>query len=703
MTEGGPFDAGFPPSAKPKGKNRKPSKRLNQQIQHVNDALPLGLAGALAMGILLFFTANNEPALRPAMALCGVSVIVATLMFRRSRVARWASLLPAIACIGFTSATWQAQRLGNHMLAEPAYSVVLTGTVERVLWRTDGPRFILGELQSDTQPALGDLRSIQIKWRGLSNGTTADRTMLGQRVAWEVTLLPVRGAIVPGGFDFRRQAFFKGLSAYGYSLGPPEILASQGHSWTENWRQILRERFLAGLRGDAGGLATALVVGLRGNLSERAEVQIRRAGLAHILAISGLHIGMVTGALFFLIRLLGAWFPALSLRLPMHRIAAVIALTGAFLYFTISGGSVPTQRATIVVALAMTAILISRRPFSLRSVGFAALLVLLLQPSSLVTASFQMSFAAVIGLIVAFRFSEARPAGGTGTPRRGVNYFMGLAVSSLVATAATSIFALYHFQQLSLLGILANMIAVPLTALWIMPLLMLAALLTPLGVEGPVLWLAQFGLDGLLWLAGFAAQFESGLLTTRDWPAPSLFLAGLTIWLGALLVRPFTVLAGLPLVLSVAWAIASPLPTIIADRGEGLLALNTQAPFISFGERPGLVMAAQGNGFATEQLTRFFNARAQSCPLETCVVDEALWITNHPQVAGHLCQTLPDAIGVTLRAAPTAACTDRTVRDLRSLPRQGLRAFRANNLGRVTDFSSNKAVVKRFWTSNPTL
>ena len=192
---------------------------------------------------------------------------------------------------------------------------------------------------------------------------------------------------------------------------------------------------------------------------------------------------------------------------------------------------------------------------------------------------------------------------------------MGLAVSSLVATAATSIFALYHFQQLSLLGILANMIAVPLTALWIMPLLMLAALLTPLGVEGPVLWLAQFGLDGLLWLAGFAAQFESGLLTTRDWPAPSLFLAGLTIWLGALLVRPFTVLAGLPLVLSVAWAIASPLPTIIADRGEGLLALNTQAPFISFGERPGLVMAAQGNGFATEQLTRFFNARAQSCPL----------------------------------------------------------------------------------------
>lgn len=703
MTVGGPFDAGFPSSSTPKAGKVGTPNPLNQQIQHLNDALPLALAGVLGLGILAFFMAADEPSLRPAVALCGVSIALAALLFRRSRLARWLSLLPAIACVGFTSATWQAQRLGNHMLDEPAYSVTITGTVERVLWRSDGPRFILGQLKSDTQPALGRLNSVQIKWRGLPDGARADGSMLGQRVSWDVTLLPVRGAIVPGGFDFRRQAFFKGLSAYGYSLNPPTLGASQGYSRTEKWRQILRERFLRGLNGDAGGLATALVVGLRGDLSPRAEVQIRRAGLAHILAISGLHIGMVTGALFFLIRLLGAWFPALSLRLPMHRIAAVIALTGAFLYFTISGGSVPTQRATIVVALAMTAILIARRPFSLRSVGFAALLVLLLQPSSLVTASFQMSFAAVIGLIVAFRFSEARPNHASAPPRRAVNYFLGLAVSSLVATAATSVFALYHFQQLSLLGILANMIAVPLTALWIMPLLMLAALLAPLGVEGPVLWLAQFGLDGLLWLAAFAAQFESGLLTTRDWPAASLFLAGITIWLGALLVRPFTLLAGIPLALSVAWAIASPMPTIIADRGEGLLALSTSAPFLSFGDRPGAVMIAEGNGFATEQLSRFFNAKPQTCALETCIAEDRVWVSTNPQIAGHLCRTLPDAFGVTLSAAPTAACAKRQVRDLRALPRRGLRAFRADSLGELKDFSRNEAGAQRFWTTNPNL
>ena len=527
--------------------------------------------------------------------------------------------------------------------------------------------------------------------------------MLGQRVSWDVTLLPVRGAIVPGGFDFRRQAFFKGLSAYGYSLNPPTLGASQGYSRTEKWRQILRERFLRGLNGDAGGLATALVVGLRGDLSPRAEVQIR-AGW------SGAHFGhfwpthrhgnrgfvlpdpiarrMVSGA-----QLAVAHAPDCGRHRTDRRFSLFhhLGWLGSDPAGNDRGGPRHDRHSY-------------RAPSLFAAVGrVAALLVLLLQPSSLVTASFQMSFAAVIGLIVAFRFSEARPNHASAPPRRAVNYFLGLAVSSLVATAATSVFALYHFQQLSLLGILANMIAVPLTALWIMPLLMLAALLAPLGVEGPVLWLAQFGLDGLLWLAAFAAQFESGLLTTRDWPAASLFLAGITIWLGALLVRPFTLLAGIPLALSVAWAMASPMPTIIADRGEGLLALSTSAPFLSFGDRPGAVMIAEGNGFATEQLSRFFNAKPQTCALETCIAEDRVWVSTNPQIAGHLCRTLPDAFGVTLSAAPTAACAKRQVRDLRALPRRGLRAFRADSLGELKDFSRNEAGAQRFWTTNPNL
>ncbi|MGB1160060.1 MAG: ComEC/Rec2 family competence protein [Alphaproteobacteria bacterium] len=701
MTEGGPFDAGFAPaSAQPR--NRLRSRRLDQQLRHLNDALPLALAGVLGLGVLAYFALPFEPSLRPTVAFGVFSFLVAATLFRRSRLARWLSLLPALAALGFTCAVWQAHRLGDHLLDEPVFDVAITGTVQNVLWRSDGPRFVIGEIEGEPETDFDRLQTVQIKWRGLDDNEGYGRNLLGQRVQWRVTLLPVRGAIVPDGFDFRRQAFFKGLSAYGYSLGPPKILSVAKPPRTENWRQIMRERFMNGLRGDAAGLATALVVGLRGDLSEQAEAEIRAAGLAHILAISGLHIGMVTGALFFFVRLLGAWVPAVSLRLPMHRIAALTALLGAVMYFMISGGSVPTQRATIVVALAMSAILLSRRPFSLRSVGLAALLVMVLQPSALVTASFQMSFAAVVGLIVAFNYVDRRSATNRRAPRRALSYFLGVSVSSLVATAATGIFALYHFQQLSLLGIVANLVAVPLTALWIMPLLMLAALLTPLGLEEPALWLAQFGLDGLLLLASFVATFESGLLTTRDWPPVSLFLASLGLWSGALLVRPFVILSVIPIAASITFAMSASLPSVIVDRGEDLLALNVQAPFLSFGERPGVVYIARGNGFAKEQLGRYFNAEPQECAMNTCVIDDRLWISDSAQIAGHLCLTLPQAIGFTLRAAPRGSCSKQGATDLRSLPRNGSRAFQSESPSRVTNFRPIEAGSQRFWTITPT-
>lgn len=620
-----------------------------------------------------------DPPFRPVLVLVVGAVGVAALLFRRSRLARWLSLLPVTLAIGFGAAAIETQRLGDHLLDAPAYTVEITGRVDQVIWRGDGPRFVVRGITTDREE-LGSLQSAQIKWRGLEAGEQA-RGLLGQSVRWTVTLLPVRGSILPGGFDFRRQAFFRGLSAYGYSLGAPVVVGQRAGSITETWRQTLRARFLVGLQGDAGGLATALVVGLRGDLSEAAEAQIRAAGLAHILAISGLHVGMVAGALFFLVRLLGGLLPGMSLRLQTHRIAAIVAVLGAVLYFSVSGGSVPTQRATIVVGLAMAAILLSRRPFSLRSVGFAALVVLLLQPSSLVTASFQMSFAAVIGLIVAFRFQDSRQAPNSAPPRRALNYVLGLMASSLIATAATGVFALYHFQQLSLLGIIANIIAVPLTALFIMPLLMLAALLTPLGGEGPVLWVVQFGLDGLLLLARLVSQLEGGVITTRDWPP----------------------LALVPLAIALGLALNHRLPTVIADRGEGLLAFSEGAPFLSFGERPGTVQLVSASGFAREQLERHFNARAQACPSRTCTLGGYLWATDSAQTAAVLCASLPDGQVITLAAAPRGSCTREQAIDLRQLPRSGSRSFTLDPTGRVTDFRVHDRQIDRFWTMEPEL
>jgi len=228
----------------PRGELRQ--RRLEQQLRHLNDALPLALAGALGLGILAFFALPFEPSLRPTVALCVLGVLVALSLFRRSRIARWLSLLPALACIGFTSAVWQSHRLGDHLLDDPVFDVALTGTVQNVLWRADGPRFIIGDIQGQPENGLSTLQTVQIKWRGLDADAGAGRSLLGRKVEWRVTLLPVRGAIVPGGFDFRRQAFFKGLSAYGYSLESPRSLSAAKPALSENWRQTMRERFING-------------------------------------------------------------------------------------------------------------------------------------------------------------------------------------------------------------------------------------------------------------------------------------------------------------------------------------------------------------------------------------------------------------------------------------------------------------------------
>ena len=299
----------------------------------------------------------------------------------------------------------------------------------------------------------------------------------------------------------------------------------------------------------------------------------------------------------------------------------------------------------------MGAILISRRPFSLRSLGFAALGVLLLQPAALITASFQMSFAAVLGLIVAFQFSEMRATGTRPLTGRLLGYASGVAVSSLIATLATGLFALYHFQQLSLLGVIANVIAVPLTALWIMPALLLATLLTPLGLglEAAPLWFASFGLEALLGLARLTSTLEGGVITTRAWPVVSLVLAGLGVWGMALLVRPLSLLAALPLALAVFLAANHEQPRAVLNAPERLLAGATApGPLFQFGDRPpGLVVAAGRVGSAAA-----VQPQRRRLPRPGCALGPHLWISTSAQSAGLLCQRGDSNRIVVLGVAP---------------------------------------------------
>ena len=349
----------------------------------------------------------------------------------------------------------------------------------------------------------------------------------GDRIRLRAFLMPPSPPVEPGGFDFARQAYFMQLGAVGYALGEPEVLAqAEARSWSlalSALRQAIAERITEAVPGPSGAIGVALLVGLRGALPDQIWDEWAIAGIAHLLSISGLHLALVAGTLFFCARIALALAPPLALRLPTKKIAALLALIGAFGYLLISGAPVPTQRAFIMTALMLLAVMVDRNPFSMRLVAFAAFVVLLLEPETLLGASFQMSFGAVVALIAVYETGAAkRPAAAGGLDWRLVMYVAGVALTTLVASAATTPFSIYHFSRFPTYGIVTNLIAVPLTGIWIMPWGMLGLLLIPLGLDGPCFMLMGYGIEVIIAAATFVAELPGAALAVPRPPLAAL-------------------------------------------------------------------------------------------------------------------------------------------------------------------------------------
>ncbi|MFD1379108.1 ComEC/Rec2 family competence protein [Fodinicurvata halophila] len=323
----------------------------------------------------------------------------------------------------------------------------------------------------------------------------------GSRVNALASLAPPPPAAVPGDYDFARNAYFKQIGAVGFTYGPPDVVTSQvsteqvfsrgrrlqdtWQGWWNEQRQLLADTALSELPGQTGAVTAALLTGQRGAISEATNEAMRHSGLAHLLAISGLHLGLIAGTSFFVVRAFLCLWPAVALRWPVKKIAACCALAMAFCYLFLAGATIPTQRAFIMTGLVLLAVLLDRTALTLRLVGLAALLVLVLSPESLLGASFQMSFAAVTGLVAGYEILRERKASsGSDQDARGrlqkvSGYFLGVGITTVIATLATAPFALYHFNGLASYGLLANLVAVPLTAFWVMPAALLVLLATP--------------------------------------------------------------------------------------------------------------------------------------------------------------------------------------------------------------------------------
>jgi competence protein ComEC len=510
-------------------------ERSNQVLARLGECLvaererwPLWLPVFLGAGIGAYFSLGVEPpAWLGAVFLFGAAAVAAGAWRRDRRLAVPLALLAA--ATGFAVAQLQARLVAAPVLEHRLGPVAVEGRLVAVDPLPEGARLVIApsrieRLHVDQLPARVRVR--------LRHGEAA--ALPGAWLRLKAVLMPPPAPAMPGAYDFQRRAWFDRLGAVGYALSAPAPIDPPAGTGVAGWRvalQALRTamtvRIRAALPGEDGAIAAALITGDTHAIPPADADAFRNAGLAHILVIAGLHMGMVAGIVFFAVRALLALIPRIALYRPTKKYAAAAAIAVTFGYMLLSGATVSSRRAFVMTGLALLAVLVDRLSLSARAVAFAAAAIMLMTPESATGPSFQMSFAAVAALIAcyeALRPLLARWHSHAGALRRVGLYLFGIAVTTIVTTLATMPFTIYHFNRFPLYSVVANAIAVPITGFWVMPWAIVACLAMPVRLEALALAPMGWGIDAIASVARTVTSWPGAV-----WNVPSMAAAALGV------------------------------------------------------------------------------------------------------------------------------------------------------------------------------
>jgi competence protein ComEC len=580
------------------------------------ERLLLWLPVAMGAGVLVYFALRVEP---PAWV--GAAVALAALpgavALRRAEawpgiLARGGLILLVAGGVGFAAAQC-ATACAPPLERLPLHASLVTARVRMVELLPQGRRVTLAHARFGADPPLRRLIRLRLR--------DADPTRLavGDRIAVRALVRAPSAPFVPGGWDLQRQAFFAGLAGYGFAIGPVRVLSRAAPTGlpglVERLRETIAARFEAALPGAPGAIAATLFTGEQTAIPEADREAFRGSGLAHLLAVAGLHIGIVMGLVFGTVRMgLAAWEYA-ALRWPGKVIATLAALAAGGFYMVLTGMHVPIVRSFAMACLVALGVLAGRRAVSLRGLALAATVLILLEPEQVPGVSFQMSFSAVLALIAgyeALRPHLAALAGEGGLARRAALHLAALALTSLLAGGASAPFAAYHFGRVQVYFVLANMLAVPLTALWVMPAGLVALALLPLGAERLALAPMGWGIQAILWIARTTTALPHAVVAVGPMPGWGLAVLGFGMaWLG--LQRGRWRLAGLAAIGIglVSPALVRPADVLVAGNGA-MVAVRT----------PAGVFVARGrgaSGFALDEWRQYWAA----APAQQITLDAA--------------------------------------------------------------------------------
>jgi competence protein ComEC len=544
---------------------------LADQVGRQTDRWTLWTPVALGLGCALYFGLPREP---QGLVAWGLLPVVAGLLIT-TRWSAWRALtivlvLSACALGGFAVAKLRAESVKAPVApagARPQW--VEAWVVDVASPGQGGQRLLLAPVRiGDWSPAATPIR-MRVTLR-----PEAELPSPGDPVRLLAILNPPPPPASPGSYDFARDAYFESVGAVGLALRAPQWVAADTiPPWRLRLtmrinaiRWALTQRIVATLGPETGGLAAAMTTGHEAFIPREQVENLRAAGLAHIISISGLHMAIVGGFAFASARLAVAAWPWLALRVSGKKMAALFGLVAVGGYLVLSGAPPPAERAAIAAAVAFAAILADRQAISLHALAIAAMVVLLIHPEAVTEPGFQMSFAATAAL-VALAEIWPRPVREIDVPwpirltQAAATWTLASIAVSFIAGLATGPFAIQHFNRVSTFGLFANLAVAPISSFLMMPGLALGAALTPFGLGQAPLEVAGWSISLMNQIAAITAGAPAAqvvVASAPDWVLPVSFLGLLfaCLWQGQLR------WIGIPVACAVLWAPRPSLPDI---------------------------------------------------------------------------------------------------------------------------------------------
>lgn len=551
-----------------------------------HDRWLLWLPVAFGAGIVLYFLLPTEPSFYWSFILPTLTGIL--LFFSKKKLPLfYLALFLFFTALGFARIQVRAHLVQAPVLDKIYYNVTIEGRVEKNEFFSSAQRLTLTDLKTNKLPI--KLQKVRIRVNSLK--TIAHQNDI---IRLRATLRPPALPAYPNGYAFIRRAWFMELGATGYSLSGIEILKEGKltylHQILDKIRTQITLHLMKILPSEQASVAIPLVVGEQGVASQNTYDTYRDAGIVHVLSVSGFHMTLIAGLIFAFVRFSLALFPALALRINTKKVSAVLALIITFFYLLISGQAVPAERSFLMIAVILLAVLFDRQALSMRNVCWAGFIILLFIPESIMTASFQLSFGAVIALIAGYetfrtpisRFIQKKRSK---LSRFLWTAFLGFLLTNVVAHIATAPIGIYHFHRYANYGILGNFLTSSLFAFIIMPLLLIGTILIPFKIDTFFFQSAGFFLELVGKIAEHVASLPKAsvvLPSFTDWGYGLVLLGGLWICLWK---KKWRLLGTIPICIGLSTVFFISSPDVYIAQGGKLFAIRDEKGTFHFSEK----------------------------------------------------------------------------------------------------------------------